>query len=145
MLFTSLKFEFYLLEFYKIMSLDNKTKKTIEINVMASVRNILLVVLCAGMMGMGMVKMVGVPELVERFAEWGFTRWMVFAIGVLETGISIMLFIKPVRKYAILAFIVLLISALSTHVLFGDAIGAIGPFAVLTGTLVFWWLDSKVG
>ena len=62
------------------MSLDNKTKKTIEINVMASVRNILLVVLCAGMMGMGMVKMVGVPELVERFAEWGFTRWMVFAI-----------------------------------------------------------------
>jgi len=26
-----------------------------------------------------------------------------------------------------------------------DAIGAIGPFAVLTGTLLFWWLDSKVG
>lgn len=127
------------------MTLDRQTKKTIETNVMASVRNVLLVVLCAGMMGMGMVKMVGVPELVERFAEWGFTRWMVFAIGLLELSISIGLFIKPVRKYAIIALIVLLVSALSTHILFGDEIGAIGPFAVLTGSLLFWWLDSKVG
>ena len=126
------------------MSLDNQTKKTIETNVMASIRNILLVILCAGMMGMGMVKMVGVPELVERFAEWGFTRWMVFAIGLLEMSISIALFIRPVRKYAILALIALLVSALSTHILFGDESGAIGPFAVLTGTLAFWWLDSKV-
>lgn len=126
------------------MSLDNQTKKTIESNVMGSVRNVLLVVLCAGMMGMGMVKMVGVPELVERFAEWGFTRWMVFAIGVLEFSISIALFIKPIRKYAILALISLLVSALSTHVLFGDSSGAIGPFAVLIGALSFWWLDSKV-
>jgi len=101
------------------MTLDTQTRKTIETNVMASVRNILLVVLCAGMMGMGMVKMVGVPELVERFAEWGFSRWMVFAIGVLELSISIGLFIKPVRQYAILALICLLVSALSTHVLFG--------------------------
>lgn len=127
------------------MSLDNQTKKTIESNVIASVRNVLLVVLCAGMMGMGMVKLVGVPEIVERFAEWGFTRWMVFAIGILELSISIGLFIKPIRKYAILALIALLVSALSTHVLFGDEMGAIGPFAVLTGTLAFWWLDSKVG
>lgn len=127
------------------MSLDNQTKKTIESNVIASVRNVLLVVLCAGMMGMGMVKLVGVPEIVERFAEWGFTRWMVFAIGILELSISIGLFIKPIRKYAILALIALLVSALSTHVLFGDEMGAIGPFAVLTGTLLFWWLDSKVG
>ena len=127
------------------MSLDQQTKKAIETNVMASVRNILLVILCAGMMGMGMVKIVGVPELVERFAEWGFSRWMVFAIGLLELSISIGLFIKPVRKYAILALVALLVSALSTHVLFGDEMGAIGPFAVLTGTLIFWWLDSKVG
>jgi len=127
------------------MTLDTQTRKTIETNVMASVRNILLVVLCAGMMGMGMVKMVGVPELVERFAEWGFSRWMVFAIGVLELSISIGLFIKPVRQYAILALICLLVSALSTHVLFGDTSGAIGPFCVLTGALLFWWLDSKVG
>ena len=127
------------------MSLDNQTKKTIESNVMASVRNVLLVVLCAGMMGMGMVKMVGVPELIERFAEWGFSRWMVFAIGILELSISIALFIKPVQKYAILALIALLVSALSTHVLFGDVMGAIGPLAVLTGALAFWWLDSKVG
>lgn len=126
------------------MSLDRQTKKTIESNVMASIRNILLVVLCAGMMGMGMVKMVGVPELIERFAEWGFTRWMVFAIGALELSISIGLFIKPVRQYAILALVVLLISALSTHVLFGDTSGAIGPFAVLTGALALWWLDTKV-
>lgn len=126
------------------MTLDNQTKKTIESNVMASVRNVLLVVLCAGMMGMGMVKLVGVPELVERFAEWGFTRWMVFAIGIIELSISIALFIKPVRKYAVLVLVALLVSALSTHVLFGDVSGAIGPFAVLTGALVFWWLDSKV-
>jgi len=126
------------------MSLDNQTKRTIESNVMASVRNILLVVLWAGRVGMGMVKMVGVPELVERFAEWGFTRWMVFAIGVLEMSISISLFIKPVRKYAILALIALLVSALSTHVLYGDTMGAIGPFGVLIGALLFWWLDSKV-
>ncbi len=127
------------------MALDNQTKRTIESNVMASVRNILLVVLCAGMMGMGMVKMVGVPELVERFAEWGFNRWMVFAIGIIELTISITLFIKSTRKYAILALVALLVSALSTHVLFGDQMGAIGPFAVLMGTLAFWWLDSKVG
>lgn len=127
------------------MTLDNQTKRTIESNVMASVRNILLVVLCAGMMGMGMVKMVGVPELVERFAEWGFGRWMVFAIGILELTISITLFIKSTRKYAILALVVLLVSALSTHILFGDEMGAIGPFTVLMGTLAFWWLDNKVG
>jgi len=127
------------------MSLDRQTKKAIETNIMASVRNVLLVVLCAGMMGMGMVKMVGVPELVERFAEWGFSRWMVFGIGVIELSISIGLFIKPARKYAILVLICLLVSALSTHVLFGDASRAIGPFCVLTGALLFWWLDTKVG
>lgn len=127
------------------MSLDNQTKKVIESNVLASVRNVLLVVLCAGMMGMGMVKMVGVPELVERFAEWGFTRCMVFGIGIIELSISIALFIKPARKYAILALVTLLVSALSTHILFGDVMGAIGPLSVLLGTLLFWWLDDKVG
>lgn len=127
------------------MALDNQTKRAIESNVMASIRNILLVILSAGMMGMGMVKMVGVPELIERFAAWGFNRWMVFGIGIIELSISITLFIKSTRKYATIALVVLLVSALSTHVLFGDEMGAIGPFAVLTGTLAFWWLESKVG
>ena len=127
------------------MALDKQTQKTIETNVMASVRNILLVVLCAGMMGMGMVKLVGVPQLVEQFANWGIGRSIMFAIGIVELTISICLFIKPTRHYAIIALVLLLIGAITAHLYFNDTMGAIGPFAVLNGALVFWWLEKKVG
>lgn len=124
--------------------LDKQTQHAIEHNIIASVRNILLVVLCAGMMGMGMVKILGVPELVERFANWGIGRTMVLLIGIVELTISICLFIQRTRRYAIIAMLILLTGAIATHLYHSDWTGAIGPFAVLNGLLIFWWLNSKL-
>lgn len=122
------------------MGLDLNTKRDIERNVLGAVRNVLLVVLCAGMLGMGMVKLVGVPELVERFAEWGFSRWMVAAIGALELAISILLFIKPTRSKSLFAMVLLLLGAIATHLVHQDYYGAIGPFAVLNAALLLGFL-----
>lgn len=127
------------------MALDKTTQREIESNVLASVRNVILIVLCAGMMGMGMVKIVGEPQLLAKFAEWGFSRWIVFAIGIFELAIAITLFIKPLRKYALISLIVLLVAAIGFHIYNDDISGAIGPFAVLNGAIALGLLDKKIG
>ncbi len=126
------------------MSLNRESQREIESNVITSLRNIVMVILSAGMLGMAMVKLVGVPQLIDSFSNWGISREIAFGIGVIELIIAIAIFITESRKYALIALAILLFGAIATHLYHQDIAGAIGPVAVLIGGAVLWWLDNLV-
>lgn len=126
------------------MALNKESKRAIERNALGALRNIILVVLCAGMLGMSMVKLVGEPMLMEKFASWGIGPWLVRAIGLLELAMAICIFIKPTRVKGLMALGALLLAALAMHLFHQDYYGAIGPFAVLNAVLLLLFLERTI-
>ena len=86
-------------------------------NVLASVKNIFIVVICVGYLGAGMLKLVEYPTLVAEFNYWGFPRWSMYVIGLAEIALSIGVFYLPTRIASLFGLIALMAGAILVHVI----------------------------
>lgn len=102
-------------------------------NLKAAIRNILIVVLTLGMVGAGMIKLVGLEDVVVLFENWGFPAWSRIIIGMIELSIGVCIFIPQTRKYALVALLLEMLVASSIHIYFGEYYDVRGPLGVILG------------
>lgn len=97
----------------------------------AAIRNISLLILSVGFLGVGMLKLIAFPAMVTAFEQWQLPVWSMYVIGTLELAIAVSLFYQPWRAKAILVTFVLMAGAVSVHILAGQFSQLYGPIVVL--------------
>ena len=108
----------------------------------AGIANVLIVVLCLGMVGAGMIKLMSLESVVEVWNSWGLPTWLRYVIGSIEFVIGLCIFIPATRKYAIVGLFLIMIGALSTHLYFGEYWDTRGPLLVMIGGGLVWYLQG---
>lgn len=97
----------------------------------AALRNVSLLILSVGFLGVGMLKLIAFPAMVTAFAQWQLPNWSMYLVGALELGIAVSLFYQPWRSKAILAAFALMLGAIGVHLVAGQFSQLYGPFVVL--------------
>ncbi len=65
-------------------------------------------------------KLLGMPEVAENFARWGYPDFMPYLIGIFEILGAIGLLIPRMAGLAAVGLIIIMIGALYTHVTHGE-------------------------
>ncbi len=91
----------------------------------------------------GVDKLVGDPNQVRHFAEWGYPLWFLYLTGVIELGGGVSLFIPPVRFYGILILSTTMVGALVTHLKAGEFGLAPIPLILLVLLLTLAWTMKR--
>ena len=97
----------------------------------AALRNISILILSVGFLGVGMLKLIAFPAMVAAFKQWQLPSWSMYIIGVIELAIAVSLFYQPWRSKAILAAFALMLGAISVHLIAGQFSQLYGPLVVL--------------
>lgn len=97
----------------------------------AALRNISILILSVGFLGVGMLKLIAFPAMVAAFKQWQLPTWSMYIIGVIELAIAVSLFYQPWRSKAILAAFALMLGAISVHLIAGQFSQLYGPLVVL--------------
>ena len=113
-------------------------------NLKAAIRNILIVFLTLGMAGAGMIKIVGLPEVVELFDKWNFPGWSRIIIGIIELTIGVCIFVPQTRKIALVALLFEMLVASSIHIYFQEYYDVRGPLGVIIGAVILLMLSLPV-
>lgn len=84
-------------------------------------------------------KLIGGPQAIERFRNWGFPDGFYLIIGVLELLGAIGLLIPRVAGYAACGLIVIMIGASLTHLVNGEGLQVLRPlvFILLLAVIVY--------
>ncbi len=88
--------------------------------------------LCAGFLGVGMLKLVNYPLINESFTKWGIPMYLKYLIGLFEISLSLCIFYKPYRKYAVFSALVLMVGAIYIHISHNETSQLYGPIFVCT-------------
>ena len=123
-----------------ITTMDNSDIKR---NLQGGAINVLIVILCLGMVGSGMIKIMSLPSVVVVFENWGFPPWFRYGVGIWELVIGIAIFIPKTRKIALMALMMEMLGALTVHLVYGEYYDGRGPIMVLALTGLLWWLEFK--
>lgn len=78
----------------------------------------------------GGMKLIGSPDMIESFRQWGYDPWFMYAVGTLEVASAIAALLPPVAFFGALGIITLMIGALYTHLVAGEFAMLIVPFAL---------------
>jgi uncharacterized membrane protein YphA (DoxX/SURF4 family) len=78
-------------------------------------------------------------KFVEGFVHYGYPGWFSYVIGVVELGGAVALLIRPVAALGAAALGVVMVGAIPTHLLNGEAPKAFGPLAFLVLLSVIGW------
>lgn len=81
---------------------------------------ILRIILFIMFFGEGLTKLLGLSFQTSAFLAWGYPLWFMYVIGVLEILGAIGLLITPLRLYANIGLILIMMGAFYTHVSSGD-------------------------
>jgi hypothetical protein len=113
-------------------------------NILASVKNILMLVICVGFLGAGMLKLVELPALVAEFAYWNFPKWSMYLIGLAEIIVSIGVFYKPTRIRSLYAVILLMIGAATVHIINNEINYVAAPVSLILVCIFIIYLEWKL-
>jgi putative oxidoreductase len=90
-------------------------------------------------------KLVGSPQVIERFRRWGFPNKWYLLIGVLEILGAIGLLIPRTARYAASGLFLLMIGAALTHLINGEGLQVVRPLIVLLFlTLIIYLRGSRI-
>ena len=97
------------------------------------------VLLTLAFLASGGSKLASVPMHVANFARWGYPSWFLYVTGTLEALGAIGLWVRPVRVYASLGLVGVMIGALITHLTHGEAPMIVAPLVLggLAGFLTY--------
>lgn len=99
--------------------------------------------LSVGFLGSGMLCMVNYPQLVSAFELWGYAPIFMYAVGLIEIGIAILLFHKPWRRYGMILALLMMVGAIFTHVKSNEFNQLYGPLVVLTLLAILFFSESN--
>lgn len=128
-------FELALLRNAKQLSL---LKKKVTEDIKAALGKIALLVLSVGFLGVGMLKLISYPSMHASFQRWNLPHWSMYVIGVLELTLSIALFYQPWRKWAMITTAILMVGAITIHLIAAEWSQLYGPTVVLFLLALLW-------
>lgn len=115
----------------------------IKHNLQGGAINVLIVVLCLGMVGSGMIKVMGLQSVVVVFDNWGFPPFFRYVVGIWELVLGICIFIPKTRKIALMALMLEMLGALTVHLVYGEYYDTRGPIMVMALAGLLWWLQFR--
>jgi uncharacterized membrane protein YphA (DoxX/SURF4 family) len=97
------------------------------------------VLVAVGLIPAGLVKLVGVEEVVQNFARWGFPWFWIYVTGLLELTASVLVLVPRTRLWGAALAVLVMLSATAVHLMNGEA-GQIGPtLAIAAMAAVAGW------
>jgi uncharacterized membrane protein YphA (DoxX/SURF4 family) len=75
-----------------------------------------------------------------RFEQWGYPYWFELTVGVIEATAAIFLIIPTTAFYSALALAVIMVGAIFTHLVFGQAALAVVPLIMLCLLAFIGWM-----
>ena len=109
----------------------------------AIITTIVALILSAGFLGVGMLKLISYPALVQSFERWHLPLWSMYLIGLTELALAFMLFYKPMRLKGLMIGGVLMIGACIVHILGKEYSQLYGPVVVLFLLVVLYFAGEK--
>jgi hypothetical protein len=82
-----------------------------------TIKFVLLLIICVGFLGIGMVKLVSHPGIIDQFKYWSFPIWTMYLIGFIEVILSVVVFYKPTRERGLIGIIMLMCGAGLVHII----------------------------
>ena len=104
---------------------------------------ILLLFICGGFLGLGMLKMVKYPQMLAAFQSWDFPVYSMYIIGIFEILLSISIFYNPTRILALSVSIVFMIAALAVHLTHAQWDQLYGPIFTLSIIIPLLLIEIK--
>ena len=83
------------------------------------------------LVAIGGAKLHGDPNMVSRFAEWGYAPWFLVAAGFVEVGLGLAVFYGPTRGMGAAGLATWMAGACWTHLRAGEAAVALLPATIL--------------
>lgn len=91
----------------------------------------------------------GVPKLfvvtgwLDKFTRWGYPRWLLPLIGLLEVGGAILVLIPRFAIYGVGVLIAVMLGAAYTHVANREGLAVVRPLIFLCFLVAVGWLRRK--
>jgi uncharacterized membrane protein YphA (DoxX/SURF4 family) len=81
----------------------------------------------------GLTRLLGLPMQAELFAQFGFPRWMIYAVGAVEVLIAVLTLTPSTHSYGAVGVVLLMAGAVLTHAVTGVRV----PMIALNALLLF--------
>ena len=111
---------------------------------LSGLRSLLVLFLSVGFLGIGMLKVVNMPEIRAYFDVWNFPLWSMYAIGIVEIVLSVMLFYVPTRIKGLIGVGILMTGATILHFYNQEFTYLIGPAFILLGVVSLFFIEQKI-
>lgn len=105
--------------------------ETVKGTVVVASQLVIMLVLSVGLLGIGMLKIVGFPDFVELFQQWGLPLGFMYGSGIFEIIMSIAIFNQPTRKFTYLICLVYILGILTFHIVSQELEFIPGPLLVI--------------
>ena len=124
--------------------MDKELDRAIRNTLIGGVRLLAILFLSVGFLGLGMLKLVGQPEIIEHFKTWNIPSVVMYIIGTFELVIAVGIFYQPTRKISsiITCFFMLVISGF--HLVKGDYTYLIAPTVILFISFILFIIESRI-
>lgn len=106
-------------------------------------RIIIILFLSVGFLGVGMLKLVGMPEMASEFARWKLPSWSLYAIGFLEVILAVLLFYVPTRKTACKVVMLFMLIVATFHAYLGEYDRLLAPSILLAAAFLLLFVESS--
>jgi uncharacterized membrane protein YphA (DoxX/SURF4 family) len=93
----------------------------------------------------GVPKLLAIAAWIDKFSRWGYPRWSLPLIGLLEVGGAILLLVPRFAIYGVGILIAVMLGAAYTHVANGEGPAVLRPLIFLCFLILVGWLRRKPG
>ena len=122
---------------------NQNSKNQIFKNLIYTFRNVFLLFLCVGFLGVGMVKLVDYPQIRDLLLSGGIPQLIIYLIGVIEVALSVLMFYQPTRHRALLAVCALMFGATCYHIYHAQWAYLTAPAVIITVVLSILWIENN--
>ena len=100
---------------------------------------ILSILLALAFLLAGLPKVLAVTAWTKKFAHWGYPRWSLTVVGLLEVSGAILLLIPRFAIYGVGILITVMLGAVYTHVANGEGLAIVRPLIFLCFLILVGW------
>ena len=104
---------------------------------------VLTVLLTLAFLGSGITKLAGMEQARVGFESWGYPIFLMYLIGICEVAGAAGMWLRRFSYAAKICFILLMLGAVSTHLIFDTFMDAIPAIVLLVLTAVAFGLHHK--
>jgi hypothetical protein len=108
------------------------------------ITNLCILFLCTGFLGVGMLKLVSYPSMIESFSKWGISSILMYVLGLFELALAVGIFYKPTRKYAVIGGLILMAGAIYIHISYDEMSQLYGPIFVTALFITLFITDDLI-